>query len=135
MSSQGEQGRKPILNVNFVDKTFFLQRVREFEQKYEMQWDQFLAEYSTGRLASGRCNADFAEWAFLCRSFMSELLKPDDVSPPTQESEAKSKEPEADSGFFALWRGSCSIRKPTSNASRLFSGRTGTVTTLKARFR
>jgi hypothetical protein len=90
-----------ILNVTFVQSGFFVDRIRYFEGKYEMQWGQFLAQYTTGALESCS-NTDFAEWAFLCNNFMSELLKPDEAGPPVLEANPDRQKPERDSGFFIV---------------------------------
>ncbi len=94
-----------MLNVTFVQSDFFVDRIHYFEDKYGMQWGQFLAQYSTGALeAEGCSNTDFAEWAFLCNSFMSELLKPNEAGPPATESNSERQKPERDSGFLILGR-------------------------------
>jgi len=116
MRCQDEQ-KKFVLNVNFVDDSFFLNRIRDFERKYDMQWDQFLAEYSSGRLHAGRCNPEFAEWSLLCYTYMSELLKAG-TGPPAKDSSAERQKPERDSGFFVFEESLCSTRNATSTRSR-----------------
>ena len=91
-----------MLNIAFVQSDFFLNRIHEFEEKYRMQWGEFLAQYTMGTL-DGCKNADYAEWAFLCNSFMSELVSSDETSPPGIESNSEPQKPERDSGFFILW--------------------------------
>lgn len=105
-----------ILNATFVQSDFFLKRIHYFEEKYGMKWNQFLAEYQTGSLE--RCtNNDYVEWAFLCTSFMSDLLKPDEQSPPGVELHVEGQKPERDSGFFIFGDTSCSMPRPTSSWS------------------
>jgi hypothetical protein len=99
-----------ILAVDFVKSDFFLNRIHGFEKKYDLRWDQFLAEYTTGRLHDACKNTDYAEWAFLCNNFMSELLRLNQESPPVQKSSSERQKPEADSGFFFLRR--CFVRRP-----------------------
>jgi hypothetical protein len=96
---QDSATQEVILKTNFVSGDFFLDRIKELEKKYEMQWDQFLAEYSSGRLLDGRCNPEFAEWSLLCHSYMAKLLRPDE-SPPAIDSNPERQKPERDSGFF-----------------------------------
>jgi hypothetical protein len=105
--------KESILKTNFVSNDFFLDRIKKFEKKYEMQWDQFLAEYSSGKLHEGRCNPEFAEWSLLCHSYMSELLRPEE-SPPAKEPNSERQKPERDSGFCILEVLLCSTRKSIS---------------------
>ena len=118
--------KESILKTNFVNNDFFLGRIKGFEEKYDMQWDQFLAEYSSGTLHDGRCNPDFAEWSLLCHTYMSELLKPDE-SPPAKEPSQDRQKPERDSGFFFEgWL--CSMPKPISSLWKACWKRTGIAT-------
>jgi hypothetical protein len=92
-----------MVSVNFVQADFFVNRIREFETKYQMPWEQFMAQYTTGKLPRGCQETDFTEWAFLCNNFMEELLKPLGAGPPPeQENAAEVKEPEVISGSFIL---------------------------------
>src|ERR1035437_10473216 len=69
-----------ILKTQCVDSDFFLIRVKTFEQKYDMEWQQFLGEFNAGRL--DKRNRDFVEWDFLCRSFSVELIQLEAKGPP-----------------------------------------------------
>jgi hypothetical protein len=93
-----------MLTMNLVSADFFLKRVREFETKYSMTWQEFVAEYSKGSLP-GSCggSSDFEEWNFLCSKFTAELLKTSDAGPPAKES-FEGQEPEAISGFLIFGR-------------------------------
>lgn len=95
--------RDAILGVNFVQSGFFLNRIKEFERKYGMDWEQFMAQYCAGGLPQKCENTDYEEWAFLCNNFMAELLKPAEAGPPLDESSPKHEKPEADSGFLVFW--------------------------------
>ena len=88
-----------ILAADFVESDYFLCRIKHFEQQYGMSWGDFLAKYSLGSSEiSTAANSDFAEWAFLCNNFMSELIELESASPPTNVTTGRSQEPEADSG-------------------------------------
>lgn len=94
-----------MLTVNLVGAEFFLKRVREFEKRYSMTWQEFVAKYSKGELPGGcEGSSDFAEWNFLCSRFTAELLKTSDAGPPAREN-FEGQEPEAISGFLIFWRG------------------------------
>jgi hypothetical protein len=86
--------RESILQPQFVKADYFLCKVRDFELKYNASWGQFLAEFSSG--LRDRDNSDFIEWAFLCRTFLAELIEQE--SPPGRLVEL-SQEPESNSGF------------------------------------
>jgi hypothetical protein len=97
-----------MVNVEFVGAEFFVNRIREFEKKYNQPWLSFLAKYKAGGISDKPCNPDFVEWAFLCNSFlpelMSEFVKADDESPPANEPVLECEKPELNSGFSLLWR-------------------------------
>jgi hypothetical protein len=115
---QGKGESEHILAVDFVDTEYFLRRIYAFEQQYGMEWGVFLANYSTGRYKDDACqNPDYAEWAFLCNNFMSELIGHDYNGPPGNAVNPNSEKPEADSGFFILWRDNCSTWKSTMRTS------------------
>src|SRR2546428_9986683 len=64
------------LTAKFVQTDYFLCRVREFELKYQMDWGKFLAEFRTGKLpADPDVYAEYTEWAFLCDTFLKELIE------------------------------------------------------------
>jgi hypothetical protein len=90
-----------ILKTQCVDSDFFLIRVKTLEQKYHMEWQQFLGEYNAGHLEKG--NRDFVEWAFLCRSFSLELIQLEAKGPPGEASIFPEK-PETASGFCFIQR-------------------------------
>jgi hypothetical protein len=92
--------KEAMLTMNYVTADFFLNRIREFEKRYEMTWMEFVAEYSKGALP-GTCqdNSDYAEWNFLCSKFTAELLKSSESSPPAREENFEGQKPEAISGF------------------------------------
>jgi hypothetical protein len=85
---------KSILQPQFVGSDYFLCRIREFELKYDKSWGEFYADFSSGQ---GRENPDFIEWAFLCRTFLPELIQQE--SPPDQPLEIV-ETPESNSGVF-----------------------------------
>jgi hypothetical protein len=85
-----------ILKAQCVDSDFFLIRVKNLEQKYHMEWQDFLGKYNAGGL--DRKNRDYVEWAFLCRSFSVELIQLEAKGPPGEASVFPEK-PETISGF------------------------------------
>jgi hypothetical protein len=85
-----------ILKTQCVDSDFFLIRVKTLEQKYDMEWQDFLGAYNAGHLEKG--NRDYVEWAFLCRSFSVELIQLEAKGPPGEASVFPEK-PETISGF------------------------------------
>jgi hypothetical protein len=108
--------REHILAVEFVDPEYFLGRICSFERKYGMGWGEFLAKYSNGDFGDEECrNSDFAEWAFLCNNFMTELISHDHGGPPGNAANPDIEKPEGDSGFFILGRRCCSTSRNTSN--------------------
>jgi hypothetical protein len=106
MSDHGRSS-KPHVTVNFVQSEFFVNRIHELEAKYDMKWQVFVAEYSTGNLPGACKNTDFVEWDFLCTNFASELLKPLEAGPPAEEQFLESQKPEANSGFFDFRVNNC----------------------------
>ena len=90
-----------VLKTEFVDPDYFLLRVRHFERQYNLSWGKFLGEYASGQRDSERENPDFVEWAFLCRNFLSELIRSEEEGegPPGSITSVSPDEPEADSGF------------------------------------
>lgn len=97
------QTTKTEFSVNFVQASYFLGRIHEFEVKYRDQWQgwgEFLSDYSKKRV--DRDNSDFDEWAFLCNHFMADLIQSGhDTGPPGDKRYAPQK-PESDSGFCFL---------------------------------
>jgi hypothetical protein len=88
-----------VLKVDVVAADYFLLRVKEYERRYKMDWGDFLAKYASGQVDKERTNRDFAEWAFLCKTFSSELIQIEAESPPGGISNATSEKPENISGF------------------------------------
>src|ERR1035437_4826315 len=99
-----------ILKTQCVDSDFFLIRVKNLEQKYHMEWQQFLGEYNAGHLEKG--NRDCVEWAFLCRCFSLELIQLEAKGPPGEASIFPDK-PETASGF-------CFVQRSMFNAADYF---------------
>ena len=93
--------RTPMVSISYVNADYFLNRVHGFEEKYQIPWQQFVAEYSR-RTLSGCENPDYAEWDFLCTSFETELLMLG--SPPGKDLSSESQKPETTSGFFIFGR-------------------------------
>lgn len=94
-------------DVNVVNEEFFLNKIRAFERQYRMGWDEFLSKYKAGKLDDvGAHISDYSEWAFLCNSFMPELLydlvdPAIDTGPPECVNSERQK-PEGNSGFSFL---------------------------------
>lgn len=107
--------RESILQPQFVQADYFLCRIRDFEAKYQKTWGQFYAEwFSLEKRDTG--NPELIEWAFLCRTFLPELIE-QEAEPPGGSSNL-SQEPESNSGFSIIREGLCiSIQKNISNAS------------------
>lgn len=105
MSHEHDNKVRFQLPVEFVQADYFLCKIRGFEQQYNMNWGDFLAQYSNGKLkADSRSSRDYTEWAFLCHNFMSELVKMEGSGPPGQAEQRDLKEPELISGSF-IWGG------------------------------
>ena len=103
--------RESILQPQFVRADYFLCRVKEFEVKYGKSWSQFFSEFTSGQ--ENRDNADYVEWAFLCRTFLPELIEMENAESPPGDVIEITQEPEKNSGFFfgAIF---CSIRNHIS---------------------
>jgi hypothetical protein len=95
-----------ILKAQCVDSDYFLVRVKNFEEKYHMEWQHFLGEYNAGRL--DKRTRDYVEWAFLCRAFSLELIQLEAKGPPGEASVFPEK-PETVSGFCFAHNNLCSI--------------------------
>ncbi len=113
MSNINQTDTKSALSVTFVQASYFLERIQQFEIKYKNKyngWGEFLSAYSNGQV--DRDNSDFDEWAFLCEHFMEDLIQSgDDTGPPGAKGYAPQK-PESDSGFFFL-ESKCSMQSIT----------------------
>lgn len=101
-----------LLQPRFVQADYFLCKVKEYELRYRMSWGQFFADFSSGRLKKD--DSDYMEWAFLCRTFLPELIELEKKSPPGETNEI-AEEPESNSGFFIAGESLCSIRKCISS--------------------
>jgi len=93
------------LTVTFVNSIDFLNRIKEFEVKYEMNWGEFLAKFTSGKFST--CTeeySDYTEWAFLCKAFLSDLIQLEGKSPPCKvgTEAGNSEKPELISGFCFL---------------------------------
>jgi hypothetical protein len=88
-----------VLKTEFVDSDYFLLRVKHFERQYNQSWGKFFGEYTAGHL--DRENPDFVEWGFLCRNFLSELIRTEEEGegPPGSTPRLFPEKPEVDSGF------------------------------------
>lgn len=105
MSHEHDTKVKFQLPVEFVQADYFLCRIHGFERQYNMNWGDFLAQYSKGNLkADSVASRDYTEWAFLCHNFMSELIRMEGCDPPGQTAHGNVKEPEFNSGSF-IWGG------------------------------
>ena len=106
MSNTHATVNEKILKAQCVDSDYFLVRVKNFEDKYHMEWQHFLGEYNAGRL--DKKNRDYVEWAFLCRAFSLELIQLEAKGPPGEASVFPEK-PETVSGFCFAHNNPCSI--------------------------
>jgi hypothetical protein len=101
-----------VLEPRFVEPAYFLCRIREFEQRYDRPWWAFLADYTKGESETGSSeSADYAEWAFLCENFLSELVRLDSEDPPDQIDDGNAQEPGGSPGS-CFERRSVVRRKP-----------------------
>jgi hypothetical protein len=88
-----------ILKPDVVASDYFVLRVKEYERQYNQGWGDFLGKYESGELDRERENRDFVEWAFLCRTFSSELIRIEAKGPPG-DADVFSEKPENLSGFL-----------------------------------
>jgi hypothetical protein len=89
--------KESILQPQFVSADYFLCKIREFEVKHDQSWSQFFSEFSSGK--KDRDNADYVEWAFLCRTFLPELIEMENVKSPPNEAIEIAQEPEGTRAF------------------------------------
>lgn len=87
-----------ILKPDVVASDYFLLRVKDYERQYKIGWGEFLGKYESGQLDADRSNRDFVEWAFMCRTFSSELIQMEAKGPPGG-GDVFSEKPENLSGF------------------------------------
>ena len=97
--------RESYLEAKFVQDDYFLCRIKDFEYMYGRDWGTFLADFKTGKFSPTENRyADFTEWAFLCTTFMSELIAHEGTDPPKSETLdwMNYQKPESDSGFWFI---------------------------------
>jgi hypothetical protein len=99
-----------ILKPDVVASDYFLLRVKDYERQYKIGWGEFLGKYESGQLDADRSNRDFVEWAFMCRTFSSELIQMEAKSPPGG-GDVFSEKPENLSGFCFGLIDTCSMLK------------------------
>jgi hypothetical protein len=88
-----------ILKPDVVASDYFILRVKNYERQYALGWGEFLGKYESKRIDSERTNRDFMDWAFLCRTFSSELIQLEAKGPPGCDFSASCEKPENISGF------------------------------------
>ena len=91
--------REAILKPDVVAADYFILRVKDYERQYKLGWGEFLGKYESKRIDCERTNRDFMEWAFLCRTFSSELIQLEAKGPPGCDLSMSSEKPENISGF------------------------------------
>jgi hypothetical protein len=118
-TNQSSLEKGHMLPVDVVESDYFLERIHALEQKYGMEWGVFLAKYATGQYREDACqNPEFAEWAFLCNNFMSELIDYDHGGPPGCVANPDTEKPEATSGFFILVCRACLTARRCKSSSQ-----------------
>jgi hypothetical protein len=101
----------PILRAQSVPSAYFVEMVRGYEAKYQMDWLTFYTEHQNSK---EELNEDFSSWLFLCKAYFADLVAT--TGPPLDQCRQK---PEPDSGFCYL-RGSmspCARRSATLRSS------------------
>jgi|HubBroStandDraft_1064217.scaffolds.fasta_scaffold448019_1 hypothetical protein len=88
-----------ILTPDVVASDYYILRVKHYERQYNLGWGEFLGGYESKRIDCERTNRDFFEWAFLCRTFSSELIQLEANGPPGNDSSVSCEKPESVSGF------------------------------------
>ena len=89
-----------IIKPQVVTSPYFIERVHEFEVEYGTNWGDFLAQFAKGKLPDDPYRAaDYTEWAFLCRTFATELIAADSTGPPCHESFGDYEKPGHSPGF------------------------------------
>jgi hypothetical protein len=96
------------LAASIVETDYFLQRIRKFEQNYQMDSYEFLVQYEKN--PENFQSSDFSHWAFLCRNFFEELflLEVESDSPPGSNPSKILEKPDFESGFFIRKEITCS---------------------------
>ena len=81
-----------------AETSVFIERVREFEDLYQMAWYDFAQKYDQQKLGpiEGERRLDFAEWYMLCQRFSDELAESITIvanAPPIQTNSCTEKGP------------------------------------------
>jgi len=121
-----------ILKPDVVASDYFLLRVKDYERQYKIGWGEFLGKYESGQLDAERSNRDFVEWAFMCRTFSSELIQMEAKGPPGAD-DVFSDKPENTSGFCFCFINACSMQKTILRKWQSISARAGRKLTLTGR--
>jgi hypothetical protein len=61
----------PLLEAQSVSSEFFINMVRGYEAKYQMDWLTF---YTDHQHSKEELNEDFSDWMFLCKSYFGDLV-------------------------------------------------------------
>ena len=85
----------PMVQAKHVSSEYFITLVRDYERKYQVDWLTFLTDHQNSK---EELSEDFADWLFLCKAYLPELVAA--TGPPLLES--CSEKPEGDSGFCFL---------------------------------
>ncbi len=96
--------KRDVINTNFVDKEYFLHRAKDFEQKYQMDWPDFFVRFRQGKLDADAVQyADYTEWAFICTTFVTDLINMEGPGPPIEDGfENSSRKPEFNTQAFVF---------------------------------
>jgi hypothetical protein len=100
-----------ILRPDEVASDYFLLRVKNYEAQYKLSWGEFLSRYDMGEIDPDKSSRDFVEWAFMCRTFSSELIQAEAKGPPGDDPNVLSDKPENLSGFCFESRASVQRRR------------------------
>lgn len=88
--------------IRCADDQYVLDRVSQFEEKYEMEWLEFFGRYESGEFedVDSQRYMDFLEWSTLCGQLIEILpvIKAADTGPPRMPNFISQK-PEDNSGF------------------------------------
>jgi hypothetical protein len=84
----------PLIRAQSVSSEYFINVVRGYEAKYQMDWLTFYTDHKdTGE----ESNVDFSDWMFLCKAYFGDLVATN--GPPIK---GCSQKPESSSGFCYL---------------------------------
>jgi hypothetical protein len=103
-----------ILKPDVVASDYFILKVKHYERQYNLGWGEFLGGYESKQIDQGRANRDFVEWAFLCRTFSSELIQLEAKGPPGNDFSVSYDKPENISGFCFSIQSACSMPRNIS---------------------